>query len=72
MPKESEMLEIAKILGCSMMDFFADEEYIHVTKPANEDEEDILRIYRASPRREKHEFMTMVYSYEKHIADNLK
>ena len=40
LPKESEMLEMAKLLECSVMDFFADEEDLPETKPANEDEED--------------------------------
>ncbi len=65
LPKESELLEMAKILGCSIMDFFADEEDIPQTAaPADEDEEDILRIYRGLSRRAKHEFMSMVYEYE--------
>ena len=64
LPKESEMLEMAKLLDCSVMDFFADEDVIHETKPANEDEEDILRIYRSLSRRAKHEFMAMVYEFE--------
>lgn len=66
LPKESEMLEMAKILGCSVMDFFADEEDVPQTAavPADEDEEDILRIYRGLSRRAKHEFMSMVYEYE--------
>lgn len=64
-PKESEMLEMAKLLGCSVMDFFADEEDIQQSvTPANEDEEDILRIYRGLSRRAKHEFMSMVYEFE--------
>lgn len=63
-PKESEMLEMAKLLECSVMDFFADEEDLPETKPANEDEEDILRIYRGLSRRAKHEFMSMAYEFE--------
>lgn len=58
------MLEMAKLLECSVMDFFADEEDIPETKPANEDEEDILRIYRGLSRRAKHEFMSMAYEFE--------
>lgn len=65
LPKESELLEMATILGCSIMDFFADEEDIQQSAtPADEDEEDILRIYRGLSRRAKHEFMSMVYEYE--------
>lgn len=51
LPKESEMLEMVKLLECSVMDFFADEE-------------DILRIYRGLSRRAKHEFMSMAYEFE--------
>ena len=72
------MLEMAKLLECSVMDFFADEEDflpetkpanedeedLPETKPANEDEEDILRIYRGLSRRAKHEFMSMAYEFE--------
>ena len=54
---------MAQALNCSVMDFFADEEDLPETKPANEDEEDILRIYRSLPRRAKHEFMAMVYDF---------
>ena len=61
LPKESEMLEMAKLLERSVMDFFADEEDLPETNPANEDEEDILRIYRGLSRRAKHEFMSMAY-----------
>lgn len=64
LPKESEMLEMARLLGCSIMDFFADEENSLETNPANEDEEDILRIYRKLSRRAKHEFMSMAYEFE--------
>ena len=32
LPKESEMLEMAKLLECSVMDFFADEEDLPETK----------------------------------------
>ena len=65
LPKESEMVEMAKILGCSVMDFFADEEDLAPQAVAyNEDEQDILRIYRSLSRRAKHEFMSMVYDFE--------
>lgn len=63
-PTQSELLELARILNCSVMDFFADEEDLHTAAAADEDEEDILRVYRSLSRRAKHEFMTMVYDYE--------
>lgn len=65
LPKESELLEFAKELGCSVMDFFANEEdLVPQPKPQNEDEQDILKIYRSLSRRAKHEFMSMVYEFE--------
>lgn len=64
-PNQEELLALAKILQCSVMDFFADEEDLCCEKavPENEDEEDILKVYRALPRRAKHEFMAMVYDF---------
>ena len=66
LPKESEMLEMARILDCSVMDFFADEDddIAEKIKPVDEDEEDLLRIYRGLSRRAKHEFMTLAYEFE--------
>ncbi len=64
LPKEAEMVEMAKILHCSVMDFFADEEDLgEHTKPQNPDEDDILNVYRSLSRRDKHEFMAMVYNF---------
>lgn len=64
LPKEPEMLEMAKLLGCSVKDFFVEEGDLHEVKPADEDEEDILRIYRGLSRRAKHEFMSIAYEFE--------
>ncbi len=69
-PNQEELLKLAEILECSVMDFFVDEE--DLTKedlapqvfPQNEDEQDILNIYRSLSRRAKHEFMSMVYEFE--------
>ena len=54
-PNQEELLALAKILQCSVMDFFADEEDLCCAKavPENEAEEDILKVYRALPRRAK-------------------
>ena len=64
-PNQEELLALAKVLQCSVMDFFADDEDVCHKKvsPENEDEEDILEVYRSLPRRAKHEFMTMVYNF---------
>lgn len=66
LPKPEMLNRLATELECSVMDFFADEEDLAKKEivPDNEDEKDILRIYRSLPRREKHEFMAMVYEYE--------
>ncbi len=65
LPKENEMVEMAKILHCSVIDFFMDEDDLAPqTTPQNEDEADILRIYRSLSRRAKHEFMSMTYEFE--------
>lgn len=65
LPKEREMVEMAKLLHCSVIDFFMDEEDLAPqNEPQNEDEADILRIYRSLSRRAKHEFMSMAYEYE--------
>ena len=63
-PKETDLIALARELDCSVMDFFADEEDIPPVKPRDEDEEDILRIYRGLSRRAKHEFMSMAYEFE--------
>lgn len=64
LPKEEVMVILAQTLHCSVMDFFADEEDLEPVVPADEDEADILRVYRSLSRRAKHEFMAMVYDYE--------
>lgn len=66
LPKEDMMVRLAHELGCSVMDFFADEDDLPKASllPENDDESDILRIYRSLSRREKHEFMAKVYDFE--------
>lgn len=64
LPKEEMMLKLAQRLGCSVMDFFADDIREDTVQPTDDDEIDILRIYRLLDRRTKHEFMTMVYEFE--------
>ena len=66
LPKEGVMLMLADALNCSIMDFFADDDDLYAEKKVkDEDEEDILRIFRSLPRRAKHDFMSMVYDFEK-------
>lgn len=65
LPKEDMLLRLAKELNCSVMDFFSDEEDLRLsTEPKDEDEEDILRVFRSLSRKRRHEFMSMVYEFE--------
>lgn len=64
LPKEDIMLQLAKALECSVMDFFADEEDLAPVQPMDEDEVDMLRVYRSLSRRAKHEFMSIVYNFD--------
>lgn len=70
MPKGDVMVRLAQKLECSVMDFFADEEHlISKTEFAlDEDEKEVIRLFRMLSRREKHEFMTRVYDYEKKLT----
>lgn len=66
LPKAEMLVKLAEKLNCSVMDFFKTEDEWETAeaKPTNEDEEDILRVYRSLSRRSKHEFMSMVYTFE--------
>lgn len=65
LPKEHELIEMARILECKVADFFDETQEQRIARePQNDDEADILRIYRSLERRTKHEFMAMVYSFE--------
>ncbi len=68
LPKAEMLVKLAEALNCSVMDFFRTEDEWGTQSqaiPEDDDEEDILRIYRALSRRSKHEFMSMVYSFER-------
>ena len=67
LPKESEMLQMAQILECSVMDFFADEDEFSdsvLPQPLSDDELDIIRFYRILSLKEQHIFMARMYDYE--------
>ena len=68
LPKQDMMVRLAAELGCSVMDFFADEGYVpqvsNVEFALDEDERDIIRLFRMLTRQQKHEFMVKAYSYE--------
>ena len=64
-PKGDVLIKLARYLECSVMDFFADEIDLQNTEFAlDEDEKDIIRLFRMLDRKQKHEFMSKVYWYE--------
>lgn len=61
LPKQEVMLQLAQKLDCSVMDFFSDnEEYPEL----NDDEKDIIDIFRKMDRKSKHELMARLYAYQ--------
>ncbi len=66
LPKEEVIEQLAEVLKCSPADFFATEPK-EVAEPANDDERDILELFRKLDRKQKHEFMAMVYQYDRDI-----
>ena len=83
LPKQDMMVRLAHHLGCSVMDFFADESSdkkpvaVGVTTTdstlvefaLDEDEVDIIRLFRKLSRQQKHECMAQVYLYEKKLTN---
>ena len=71
LPKQEMMVRLAKELGCSVMDFFADEDDLLPSAPEgivlDDDEKELVRIFRILGRRERHEFMAMAYEFEKRV-----
>lgn len=66
-PNQEDLSALAKILNCSVADFFKDES-VDIPR-IDADEADMLRVYRGLSRRDKHEFMATVYDFEKRIGD---
>ncbi len=70
LPKEHEMLEMAKILNCSVMDFFEDDSPSLGTTSSvglntlDEDEQEVIRMFRCLTNKERHKFMAQAYAYE--------
>lgn len=65
-PKGDVMVKLAQKLECSVMDFFADEDEVlnRTEYELDDDEKDIIRLFRTLSRKEKHEFMSKAYTYE--------
>lgn len=69
LPKQEMLVKLAEYLNCSVMDFFwdgKDDTNIHdASEPVDDDEIDILTTYRKLSRRDKHEFMSIVYDFDR-------
>ena len=67
-PKGDVMVKLAQHLGCTVMDFFDDDEkpgvVSNVEFALDEDEKDIIRLFRMLDRKQKHAFMMQAYAYE--------
>ena len=78
-PKGDVMIKLAEKLGCNVMDFFADEESLTTVEgsPAHnadsvldDDEKDIIRIFRMLDRKQRHGFMTKAYAFEATLIES--
>ena len=67
LPKQTVMVQLANALDCTVMDFFADDDVSKVEFALDEDEKEVIRLFRMLSRRERHEFMTRAYDYEKKL-----
>lgn len=59
-PNDTTIRKITDYFGVSL-DYFSEAEIV----PPDDDEADIIRVYHSLDRRSKHEFMSIVYEYEK-------
>lgn len=68
LPKQEMLVILANHLGCSVMDFFADEESVlHSTEclnNLNDDEQEVIRLFRTLSIKDRHKFMAQAYIYE--------
>lgn len=71
LPKQPVLIQLAEKLDCTVMDFFADDEYaLENDNELDDDEKDIIRLFRMLSRKEKHEFMSQAYTYEATMKRN--
>lgn len=63
LPNEKIMNMLADVLNCKVSDFFATENDLLLD--LDDDEKDILKVFRSLNRKKKHEFMSMVYKFDK-------
>lgn len=73
-PKGDVMVKLAEKLNCRVMDFFADEgDSIHNADAVlDEDEKDIIRLFRLLDRKQRHEFMSKAYAFEATLTEDNK
>ena len=75
LPKPDVLVKLAQALDCTVMEFFADDEDIEKMRKAirsemktefslDDDEQDVIRLFRLLSRKQKHEFMTKAYQFE--------
>jgi transcriptional regulator with XRE-family HTH domain len=70
LPKPEVLTKLAQALECSVMDFFADETDLQKMEFAlDDDERDIIRLFRMLSRKQKHEFMTKAYLFEEKLLE---
>lgn len=77
LPKESELIEMARILNCTVADFFIEPtQLVSPSEPETRtivtstiinlsvDEKDLIRIYQKLPRRQQHKLLAFAYDME--------
>jgi transcriptional regulator with XRE-family HTH domain len=73
LPKADVLIKLARKLECDVLDFFEGDADMGALRPVtsktefalDEDEKDIIRLFRTLSRQEKHAFMAQAYEYEK-------
>lgn len=69
-PKGDVLIKLAKYFEVSVMDFFADEVALQKVEFAlDDDERDIIRLFRMLDRKQKHEFMSAAYRFEETLLN---
>lgn len=63
-PSEEMLLDFAKYLNCSVMDFFADDRPLIEVTPTDEDENELINGYRNMSRQQKHRLMAYFYKLQ--------
>ena len=67
-PRVDAMQKLADFLGCRISDLTSEEPAQNPPLPSDEDERELLLIFRKLDRRAKHEMMAKAYELEKSIS----